>query len=84
MNNRIALAQGTHWSEHETEVWRTMFPARTLVASPVYLGPSGGLAGGVRILLPHGVALLEQQVIAPGCAIAAVVRQGERRFRVAS
>eukprot|EP00959_Pyramimonas_sp_CCMP1952_P060057 1254773-Pyramimonas_sp.AAC.1 len=72
MNNRIAIIQETHWSEHETGVWRTMFPARTLAASPGYLGPAGGLAGGVGISPPHGVALLEQQVIAQGCAVAAV------------
>eukprot|EP00959_Pyramimonas_sp_CCMP1952_P036994 774180-Pyramimonas_sp.AAC.1 len=36
------------------------------------------------MLLPHGVALLEYQVMVPGCAVAAVVRQGEIRFRVVS
>eukprot|EP00959_Pyramimonas_sp_CCMP1952_P087410 1828863-Pyramimonas_sp.AAC.1 len=77
MNNRVGLAQETHWSEHETEVWRTMFPARTLVASPGYPGPAGGLAGGVGILLPRCVTLLGQGEIAQGCAIAAIVRQGE-------
>eukprot|EP00959_Pyramimonas_sp_CCMP1952_P283891 5934332-Pyramimonas_sp.AAC.1 len=81
MNNRIGLVQETHWSEHETEVWRTTFPARTLVASPGYPGPAGGVAGGVCILLPSGVTLLEQEEIVQGCAIAAIVRLGEHGFR---
>eukprot|EP00959_Pyramimonas_sp_CCMP1952_P392130 8216953-Pyramimonas_sp.AAC.1 len=61
-----------------------MFPARTLVASPGCLGPTGGLAGGVGILLPHGITLLEHQVMVPGCAIAAIVQHHEKSFRVVS
>eukprot|EP00959_Pyramimonas_sp_CCMP1952_P169407 3538816-Pyramimonas_sp.AAC.1 len=61
-----------------------MFPARTIVASPGFLGPAGGLAGGVGIILPHGSPLLEQQDMVPGCAIAAIVQQGERRIRLVS
>eukprot|EP00959_Pyramimonas_sp_CCMP1952_P283104 5917564-Pyramimonas_sp.AAC.1 len=55
MDNRIALIQETHWSEHETEVRRAMLPARTVVASPGFLGPTGGLAGGVGILSRMGL-----------------------------
>eukprot|EP00959_Pyramimonas_sp_CCMP1952_P065680 1371322-Pyramimonas_sp.AAC.1 len=61
-----------------------MFPARTVVASPGFLGPTGGLARGVGILLPHGTPLLEQRDIVPGCAVAATVQQGDRRVRLAS
>eukprot|EP00959_Pyramimonas_sp_CCMP1952_P174124 3638460-Pyramimonas_sp.AAC.1 len=75
MNNSIALIPETHWSEHEAEVWKTMFRARTVVASPGFLGPPGGLAGGVGILLPHGTPLLDWQDMVPGCAVAAIVQQ---------
>eukprot|EP00959_Pyramimonas_sp_CCMP1952_P398951 8359865-Pyramimonas_sp.AAC.1 len=84
MNNRIALIQKTHWSELETEVWKTMFPARTVVAPPGFLGPTGGLAGGVGVLFPHGIPFLEQQDMVPACAAAAIVQQGERRVRPVS
>eukprot|EP00959_Pyramimonas_sp_CCMP1952_P448224 9385678-Pyramimonas_sp.AAC.1 len=61
-----------------------MFPARTLVASPGYPGPTGGLAGGIGVLFPHGISFLEQQILVPGCAIAAIVQHGEKRFRMVS
>ena len=81
---RVGLLQETHWSEHEAAVWSTMFPARTLVASPAFVGPGGGLSGGVAILLPHGVTLVRSEELVPGCGIAATVRIGSDLLRVVS
>eukprot|EP00959_Pyramimonas_sp_CCMP1952_P080914 1690149-Pyramimonas_sp.AAC.1 len=67
-DGRIGLIQETHWTEHEAAVWSTMFHARTLVASPAYIGPAGGRAGGVAILIPHGTTLLRAEDLVPGRA----------------
>eukprot|EP00959_Pyramimonas_sp_CCMP1952_P174210 3640596-Pyramimonas_sp.AAC.1 len=61
-----------------------VFSARTLVSSPGYHGPAGGLAGGVSSLLPHGINLLDQEEIVPGNAISATAQHGDHKFRVVS
>eukprot|EP00959_Pyramimonas_sp_CCMP1952_P368471 7718272-Pyramimonas_sp.AAC.1 len=61
-----------------------MFHARTLIASPAYIGPAGGRAGGVAILIPHGTTLVRSEDIVPGCAVAATIRRGESTYRLVS
>eukprot|EP00959_Pyramimonas_sp_CCMP1952_P238258 4978903-Pyramimonas_sp.AAC.1 len=53
-----------------------MFHARTLVASPAYIGPAGGCAGGVAMLIPHGTTPLHSEDLVPGCADASTCGAG--------
>ena len=73
--NRVALLQETHWSDHEVGVWSSSFSGRTVVATPAYVGPGGGLGGGTAIIIPHDWEVMDSGTLVPGCASYAVIRQ---------
>ena len=61
-----------------------MFPARRLLASPAYIGPNGGWAGGVAILVPHNYTVLHVSTLVAGCALAAALQSEHHTFRFIS
>ena len=62
----VALLQETHWDEQAAAIWASSFPGCTVKASPAILGPDGGRAGGVAVILPPGHVAVETRHLAPG------------------
>ena len=76
---RIVLLQETHWAELDCGVWSTLFPASTTISSPAITQ-----AGGVAIIVPAGIEVINHQVLVPGYAIIAHLRYRDKHVRVLS
>ena len=66
---RVVCLQETHWSAENANTWATLFPGARVCSSPGIRGSTGGIAGGVAVLLPPHFTFVGQRVLIPGYAL---------------
>ena len=68
---KVVLLQETHWSAADIGIWSGLFPGTEVAASAARVGPGGGPQGGVAILVPAHLHIVQWTVIEPACAVEA-------------
>ena len=73
---QVMLLQETHWKKNQGAVWGSGIMTHTaVVAAPARrCSEHGGPQGGVSILVPHPMKVIEQATMVEGCAVQARVQ----------
>jgi hypothetical protein len=80
----IVCLQETKWSASTATNFLQTYPRFSVAHSPANPTDSGGLSGGVAILIPCTFRLLRQCIITPGKAVAAQIQTRTDQFWIIS
>ena len=72
----VVLIQETHLDEAAMAIWAAGLHCCRVIASHARIGPGGGAAGGVAIVISDKWQVIELRELVPGYAVEAVLRDG--------